>query len=64
MDETTFTRSHFTDKPSTLRLKQKVDQDKLAAFYRRLNVTADPDLVDKDSFGLIKNFKDRKHLLL
>lgn len=48
MDETTFTRSHFTDKPSTLRLRQKVDQDKLAAFYRRLNVTADPDLVDKD----------------
>ena len=41
----------------TLRLRQKVKQDKLSALYRHLNVTGNPDLIDLDRFRLIKDPK-------
>ena len=37
---------------STLRLKQKVKRDKLAALYRHLNVTVNLYLIDLDQFKL------------
>ena len=43
LQETTFTDPDTTETTSTLRLRQKVKQDKLAALYRHLNVTGDPD---------------------
>ena len=42
--------------------KKKVKRDKLAALYRHLNVTGDPDLADIDRVKLcLKKFKDRKN---
>ena len=52
VDETWFTMSSSKDKPWTLRLKWEVPEDKLVAFYKHLNVTDDPDLVDIDRFQL------------
>ena len=43
LQETTFTDPDSTETTSTLRLGQKVKQDKLAALHRHLNVTGDPD---------------------
>ena len=43
LQETTFTDPDTTETTSTLRLRQKVKQDKLAALHRHLNVTGDPD---------------------
>ena len=43
LQETTFTDPDTTETTSTLRLRQKVKRDKLAALYRHLNVTGDPD---------------------
>ena len=51
-----------TETTSTLGLRQKVKRDKLAALYRHLNVTGDPDLADIDRVKLcLKKFKDRKN---
>ena len=61
MDETTFTMPSSSDKPLKLQLRQKIRQDKLAALYRQLNVTYDPDLVDTDRFKLKKKLQDRQH---
>ena len=49
-DETSFTvpRSTEKKKTSTLRLKQKLKRDKLAALYRHLNVTSNLDLFNLD----------------
>ena len=52
VDETSFTEPDTTEATSTLRLKQKVKRDKLAAFYRHLNVTGNIDLIDFDCFKL------------
>ena len=54
---------HKTTKTtSTLGLRQKVKRDKLAALYRHLNVTGDPDLADIDRVKLyLKKFKGRKN---
>ena len=38
IDETSFTEPDTTEATSTLRLKQRVKRDKLAALYRHLNV--------------------------
>ena len=39
-----------TEATSTLRLRQKVKQDKITALYRHLNVEAGPGLADIDRF--------------
>ena len=52
VDETSFTEPDTTDATSTLRLKQKVKRDKLAALYRHLNVTGNLDLISLDRIKL------------
>ena len=53
-DETPFTVPGSTGKKttSTLRLRQKVKRDKLAALHRHLNVTSNLDLILLDRFKL------------
>ena len=53
-DEKPFTVSRSTEKEtkSTLRLKQKVKRDKLAALYKHLNVTGNLDLISLDWFKI------------
>ena len=48
VDETSFTEPATTEVTSTLRLTQKVKQDKLVALYRHLNVTGNLDLISLD----------------
>ena len=55
IEETSITNLDTTETTSTLRLRQKVKQDKLAALYRHLNVTGNPELADIDRFMLKKN---------
>ena len=50
IDETPFTVPNTTEATSTLRLRQKVKQNKITALYRYLNVTDTPDLIDLDEF--------------
>ena len=52
VDETSFTEPNTTEATSTLRLKQKVKRDKLAALYRHLNITGNIDLIDIGRFKL------------
>ena len=52
VDETSFTEPATTEATSTLRLTQKVKQDKLAALYRQLNVTGNLALINLDRFRL------------
>ena len=52
IDETSFMEPDTLVATSTLRLRQKVKRDKLAAFYRHLNVTSSLDLSSLDRFGL------------
>ena len=44
---------------STLRLKQKLKRDKLAALYKHLNVTGNLDLINLDQFKLAADPKKR-----
>ena len=44
-----------TEVTSTLRLRQKLKQDKINALYRHLNVTADIDLINFDQSRRIKD---------
>ena len=60
-DETSFTEPDTTETISTLRLRQKVKQDKITALYRHLNVTAVPGLADTDQF-MIKKFQKQATL--
>ena len=46
-----------TEAPSTLRLRQKIKQDKIVSLYRYLSVTGDPGLADLDQFMIRKNLK-------
>ena len=57
MDETSFIAPGTTEPTSTLRLRQKVKQDKITAWYRHLNVTGDIYLIDLDRFRLTKDPK-------
>ena len=57
VDETSFTEPDTTEATSTLRLKQKLKRDKLAALYRHLNVTGNLDLINLDRFKLTKDQK-------
>ena len=57
VDETSFTEPDTTEATSTLRLKQKLKRDKLAALYRHLNVTGNLDLINLDRFKLTKDKK-------
>ena len=52
IDETSFTVPDTTEATQTLQLRQKVKRDKLTAFYRRLNVTGNLDLIDLGRFRL------------
>ena len=52
VDETSFTEPATTEATSTLRLTQKVKQDKLTALYRQLNVTGNLALINLDRFRL------------
>ena len=54
IDKTSFTVPDATEATSTLRLRQKVKQDKITALYRHLDVTADPGLADIDRFMIKK----------
>ena len=50
-----------TDKQttSTLRLRQKVKREKLAALYRDLNVTGDLYLINLDRFNYTKSTRKK-----
>ena len=50
--ETSFTEPDATEAISTLRLRQKVKQDKLTALYRHLNIAGNPDLINLDRVRL------------
>ena len=50
IDETPFTVPNTTEATSTLRLRQKVKQNKITTLYRHLNVTGTLDLIDLDKF--------------
>ena len=52
VDETSFTERDTTEATSTLRLEQRVKQDKLTTLYRHLNVTGNLDLINLDRFKL------------
>ena len=52
VDETSFIEPAATEATSTLQLNQKVKQDKLAALYKHLNVTANLDLINLHRFKL------------
>ena len=60
VDETSFTEPDTTEATSTLRLKQKLKRNKLAALYRHLNVTGNLDLINLDRFKLTTD-KKRNH---
>ena len=55
-DETIFITPDVIDKETaeTLRLSQKVTRDKLAAFYRYLNITGKLALINLDQFTYTK----------
>ena len=57
IDEISFTVPDTTETTSTLRLRQKVKQDKLIALNRNLDVMGNPDLIDLDRFRLTKDSK-------
>ena len=57
VDETSYTELATTEPTSTLRLKQKVKRDKLAALYRHLSKTGNIDLID---LGRLKLTRDPK----
>ena len=54
VQEKTFTDPDTMQTTSTLRLRQRLKVDKIAALYRHLNVTGDPNLTDIDQFRLKK----------
>ena len=60
VDETSFTEPDTREATSTLRLKQKLKRNKLAALYRHLNVTGNLDLINLDRFKLTTD-KKRNH---
>ena len=57
IDETSFMEPDTTKATSTLRLRQKVKQDKITALYRHLNITGNLDLLDLDRFRLTTDHK-------
>ena len=50
VDETSFIAPDTTEAASTLRLREKVKQDMLAALYRHLKVTGNIDLINLNQF--------------
>ena len=55
VDETSFIDT--TEGTSTLRLRQKLKQDKIVSLYRYLDMTGDPGLADLDRFMIEKKLK-------
>ena len=52
VDETSFTEPATAEATSSLQLNEKVKRDKLAALYRHLKVTGNPDLINLDRLKL------------
>ena len=61
INETSFMEPDATEATSTLQLRQKLKQNKIAALYRHLNVRGDPGLADIDRFMVKKKSKNRQH---
>ena len=57
IDETSFRVSNATEATLTLRLRQKVKQDKLVTLYKHLNITGNLDLIELDRFKLRTDHK-------
>ena len=57
VDETSFTEPATTEATSTLRLREKLKQDKIVSLYRYLEMTGDPGLADLERFMIKKNSK-------
>ena len=57
VDETSFIEPDTAEATSTLRLKQKVKQDKINALYRHRDVMGNPDLINLDQFRITKDPK-------
>ena len=57
VDETSFTEPATTEATSTLRLREKLKQDKIVSLYRYLELTGDPGLADLERFMIKKNSK-------
>ena len=47
---------------AALHLKQKIKRNKLAAFYRQLNVMGNLDLINLDQFKLAMDFKKKYNI--
>ena len=62
VDEASFTEPNTTEATSALRLNQEVKRDKLAAFYKHLNVTGNLDLIDYKRFRLENTDKGATNL--
>ena len=54
INETSFMEPDATEATSTLQLRQKLKQNKIAALYRHLNVRGDPGLADINRFMVKK----------
>ena len=57
IDETSFIAPNTTEATSTLRLREKLKQEKIVSLYKYLDVTGDPGLADLDQFTIKKNSK-------
>ena len=57
VDETSFIGPDATEVTSILRLRQKLNQDKIVSLHRYLDVTGNLGLADLDQFTIKKNSK-------
>ena len=62
VDETSFTVLDVSDTTSTLRLRQKLKQDKIVSSYRYLSVIGNRGLAELDQFNIKKKKKKKKKL--
>ena len=60
VDETSFTVLDVSDTTSTLRLRQKLKQDKIVSSYRYLSVIGNRGLAELDQFNIKKKKKKKK----
>ena len=71
LDETSFAMPSFTEKETTLRLRQKEKQDQYIALCRHINIAGNPDLISLNRFlgtaetppALEKSFKAANKLM-
>ena len=57
INEASFTGPATAEATSTLRLKQKVERDRLTSLFRHLNVTGNLDLIDFNRFEITTDHK-------